>query len=330
MEKIHRWSEMSHNFNQTILLGNGASIAVNPRFAYSSLKELAEKNSLLTSDVQKLFSFFNTADFELILRLVWQAANVNSSLQIDDNRTRAAYIHVRDCLIQAVRDIHPEHHEVIDQLPTIYSFLKNFKTVVSLNYDLIVYWAIMHTAVPLDYHRFKDCFLHGQFEENWKRLRTPYHERTVTLVFYPHGNLALVRNLIESESKIATQNLNLLSSILEAWESEKMIPIFVSEGTSEQKISSIQKSYYLSSVYREVLTDSIDNLVIYGWGFGEHDMHILKRMATDNTITSVAVSVVNGDQAYCNKAAQIIHDTLGRHVNISFFDSESDGCWNRL
>jgi hypothetical protein len=79
------------------------------------------------------------AIFELILRIVWQASNVNRSLRIPDERTHAAYVSLRDCLIQTVRDIHPEHGRVSAYLPNIYQFLQNFKTVVSLNYDLVVY-----------------------------------------------------------------------------------------------------------------------------------------------------------------------------------------------
>lgn len=53
----------------------------------------------------------------------------------------------------------------------------------------------------------------------------------------------------------------------------------MSEGTAEQKVKSIQGSCYLNTVYREVLTNLSSDLVVYGWGFGEHDIHLLKRIA---------------------------------------------------
>lgn len=134
------WSELAPRYDGTILLGNGASIAVSPRFAYGSLLECVTQRESLEADVRKLFDFFNTKDFELILRIVWQASNVNKSLDIEDARTHEAYVRIRECLIQAVRDVHPEHDEVDEQLPYIYEFLKRFNKVISLNYDLIVYW----------------------------------------------------------------------------------------------------------------------------------------------------------------------------------------------
>jgi hypothetical protein len=52
-----------------------AAIGVSPSFGYGSLLEHAQRAGLLANDVQQLFGFFRTSDFELILRLVWQASN---------------------------------------------------------------------------------------------------------------------------------------------------------------------------------------------------------------------------------------------------------------
>ena len=131
--EILPWSEISDQFGDNLLLGNGASIAVDERFRYRSLKEHAIENGLFSEDVQSLFDFFRTNDFELVLRIVWQSTNVNAALGIEDEKTEQAYRHVRDCLIDAVRDIHPEYGEVEDHLPAIASFMRCFKTIVSLN-----------------------------------------------------------------------------------------------------------------------------------------------------------------------------------------------------
>ncbi|KPN90553.1 DUF4917 family protein [Pseudomonas nunensis] len=65
-------------------------MAVAPSFGYGSLLDHARQNGLLTADVIRLFEFFDTADFELILRLVWQTSHVNLSLEIPDDRTGQA------------------------------------------------------------------------------------------------------------------------------------------------------------------------------------------------------------------------------------------------
>lgn len=325
---IRQWLDIASNYRGTAILGNGASIAVSPSFSYGSLLGKASSSKLMASDVEQLFTFFKTTDFELILRIVWQASNVNRSLSIEDSRTRKAYLGVRECLIQSVQAIHPEFDQVREHLPAIYQFLKHFDTVASLNYDLIVYWALMHGYEQDDEHAIKDCFgAGGLFQDDWRRLRTPIRgQRSTTLVFYPHGNLSLCRDSVEQEFKIHSNDAGLLQSILTHWRSEEVVPLFVSEGISEQKVAAIKNSYYLSTVYREVLRCEREALVIYGWGLGEQDIHLLRRMR-DTGIRRVAVSVYGGDQIYCNRVFPIIRDALGA-VLVEFFDSQSIGCWN--
>jgi hypothetical protein len=174
----------------------------------------------------------------------------------------------------------------------------------------------------------KDGFVHGVFYEDWRRLRQPIGGNdSTTLAFYPHGSLVLARNLVESEFKLEGNGGGLLESILGAWQTEQCVPLFVSEGTAQQKISSIQNSSYLNTVYREVLTSLSQDLVIYGWGLWEQDMYILNRMSVSG-INRVAVSVYNNDQVYCNRAHEIICQALGAAVVVEFFHSNSQGCWN--
>ncbi|WP_422463880.1 DUF4917 family protein [Endozoicomonas sp. ALB115] len=328
--KINQWKEISERYNGTVLLGNGSSIAVNSSFKYPSLKQHAIEEGLLTEDVQSIFDYFETDDFELILRIVWQTTNVNKSLKIEDDKTRKAYLHVRDCLIKSVRNIHPEYHAVSSQLPKIYDFLKNFNTVLSLNYDLLLYWTMMYGIDKRDGHAFKDCIINSSFDDDWKRFRGSWGQsnRETTLVFYPHGSLILARNLVERELKITSRGTDLLESILSSWESEKYVPLFVSEGMTEQKVASIHNSHYLNTVYKEVLPSVSTSLVVFGWGFGPHDRHILERLAK-SSVQIIAVSVFGNDQSYCNAVEQQVRDTFGQQVELEFFDCQSPGCWNQ-
>jgi hypothetical protein len=320
---IHPWDYISGNYRRgTILLGNGASIAIAPTFSYRSLLEHARERGMLAENVSELFRFFETSDFELILRLVWQASNVNKALQVEDGRTYQAYLNVRNCLIEAVRSVHPKYEEVSAYLPNMCLFLREFSVVLSLNYDLLVYWTMTYGLDSHDGHRFKDCFIHGKFDDNWGRFHDYSGRGLTTLVFYPHGSLALCRNALEEESKIHAVQRNLLEAILDEWQSERVVPLFVSEGTMKQKISSIKNSYYLSTIYREVLSARNSTLTLYGWGLGEHDRHLLKRMRGTG-IQRVAVSVFHGNNDYCLNAYKAIQEDLGKDVFIDFFDSES-------
>lgn len=325
--EIRQWKDIADQYGDALILGNGASVAVSNTFSYSSLLEHAVQRELISEDVKLIFDFFKTKDFELVLRTVWQATNINAALKIENKRTKEAYLNVRESLIRAVRDVHPQHAAVAPRLPAINEFLKKFKTVFSLNYDLIVYWTMMYGFRIDDQHSFKDCFLDTSFADDWERLREPIRgDKAVTLVFYPHGSLALCRTKLEQERKIHGGEEGLLDAILDRWETEQVVPLFVSEGTSEQKVSSIRGSFYLSTIYREVLRGHYPTLTIYGWSLSEHDVHILERMKVSG-VKQVAVSVYQGRQADCANAARIIADKLGADVVVEFFDSASEGCW---
>ncbi|MCK8124881.1 DUF4917 family protein [Pseudoalteromonas sp. 2CM39R] len=325
--KIYEWSEISDEFQDSLILGNGASIAIDKSFLYKSLKEHAIEHGLLTDNVRALFTYFNTDDFELVLRLVWQASRVNKALDIRDSKTQSAYEHVRDCLIDAVRSIHPIYSDVEHQFDDIADFLSQFETVLSLNYDLTLYWVAMYSNRQKTGHLFKDAMFYGVLADDWQKYRQPYREKSNTLIFYPHGNLLLARNVVDNEFKIEVgAHDDLLNAILNNWNSESCVPLFVSEGTSNQKVVSISNSHYLSVVYREVFSDLGNTLAIYGWGFGEHDVHILRRIRESNII-KIAVSVFGDDQGYCNHVYELIKHKLGR-VEVIFFDSGSKGCWN--
>ncbi|MDC4901867.1 DUF4917 family protein, partial [Acinetobacter baumannii] len=138
--------------------------------------------------------------------------------------------------------------------PTLYEFTKNFKTIISLNYDLILYWIMMHGNDQRDGHKFKDCFISNIFQDDWSKFRSPIgKEKDITLVFYPHGNLSLDRNIYDEEYKISNNGSNLLNSILKTWSRGKAVSLFISDGTAEKKLKSILSSGYLQTVNDEVL-----------------------------------------------------------------------------
>ena len=87
MEKVYQWKALQADFGHGLILGNGASIAFDPRFEYQSLKDRATELSLFTADVKLVFDHLQTDDFELVLRMLWHASRINEALKIADVRT---------------------------------------------------------------------------------------------------------------------------------------------------------------------------------------------------------------------------------------------------
>ena len=128
----------------------------------------------------------------------------------------------------------------------------------------------------------------------------------------------------------------------------------------ESASGSIKKSNYLNIVFRNVLPNMIkltpflqypfniniqpsyiigsnrkngcNTLVIYGFGFGEEDIHILSQILNTksffgNRITCIAISVFQKDEIYCNHVISELQK-YNKNLHIYFFDSQSLGCWN--
>lgn len=332
---IKDWAEIKDDYeNGNLIIGNGASVALHQKFRFDSLKEEAEKLRLFNEDISKLFIEFDTSDFELILRLVWHAKLVNKHLGIIDQKIDSAYENIKEALIKVVKEVHCEHSDIADQLPQLYQFTKQFRTVVSLNYDLILYWILMYGNRNEDGHRFKDCFQgSGLFRNNWQDLRNPIRkEKEVTLSLYQHGNLSIFRDAKNTETKVQRGDFEgLLEVITSQWEDNK-IPLFVAEGTGTKKLESIKSSPYLSTIFYEVLPDLITqkaNLVIYGWSLGKQESHLVKQIFKNNQSGKVAISIFQNNQEECHRIYRLIkNEKVAPNIEIEFFDSQSSGCWN--
>jgi hypothetical protein len=342
MFELREWTEIADKFHDTLVLGNGASIAVHGGFNYDFLKEAAEDEERFILDedqdeyldAEKIFRLLDTTDFELVLNLLWHTRQVNEAFSIADSRTEPAYKLVRDALIRSVRSVHCSRVQIENKLTSIYEFMGDFSTVLSLNYDLIVYWALLEGNRKPGYD-FKDCFTADRsFDYDWadKHAAILEGQSNGTLVFYPHGNIALSKSSLEGERKIwANQNF-LLDKIFKVWERDEIIPLFVSEGSSPQKQDRINDSLYLKSVYWDVMSRLEGTVTIYGWNLDENDQHLIDRLFS-RPKTRVAVSVhvptVGDLQEHCITVNNAILDASpdGHEPEVFFFDAESENCW---
>ncbi len=330
--KLHDWSEIKKSFKNNLLLGNGASIAIDSRLSYRSLYEQVCNSGKLCNELLGMFEHFDTSNFEFILKLLLEASQVNEALNIEEDKTKSYYYELRDALISTIRDIHPTYQSVEHLLTPIASFLANFKTVLSLNYDLLVYWSMLVGNEKLNCQWFKDCFVNGKFKKDFHYLYKPYPTAGgSTLVFYPHGSLSLATDIYSEEVKLSRSSKDcLLETILSKWQEKDYVPLFVSEGTTTEKFHAITRSSYLNTVYDSVLTKMSGSLIIYGWSAGEQDDHIFDAIDNKN-MSEIAISVHTENpnwQSYCKKIEDKIDRTHHlKKTKLYFFDSKCKGCW---
>ncbi|RLG15217.1 DUF4917 domain-containing protein [Candidatus Pacearchaeota archaeon] len=327
MDKYHvvEWKDIAREFNDGLLLGNGASIAVDSSFNYSSLFKQARGLGFLNTDIDKIFEYFDTSDFELVLRALWDAYQVTTFLKIKGAKIKNIYDQIREVLINTISEVHCIYDEAKDNFASMAKFLKHFNTIASLNYDLVVYWTILYANEKEEYDGFRDCFIHGEFQDDFEVLRDSYNS---TLVFYPHGNLVLATDSYGNEIKITRANdLYLLDTIVKRWRRRNYSPLFVSEGKSSQKLKAIRRSSYLNTVYDSVLPNLGKTIVIYGWSIGDNDKHILKKILK-RKVGRIAISVF-GKKDYEDKKDKIkkirkLKPYL-QALDITLFDART--CW---
>ncbi|MEW5813675.1 MAG: DUF4917 family protein [Actinomycetota bacterium] len=154
-----------------------------------------------------------------------------------------------------------------------------YQWVYSTNYDLLVYWAIM-----LDPSGFKD-FLWGN--QGLFDLGDTTVSSKATRVLYLHGGLHLeVTNDGWTRKRHAT-NQNLLTTFTQATDAR---PLFVSEGSWEDKMKVIRSSDYLAFTYSQ-LASHHGPLVVFGHRLSQdEDEHLVRAIERSGTQT-VAISV---------------------------------------
>ena len=133
-----------------VLLGNGFSIGAHEEFRYGSLFERAKTS--LPRRIQALFHRYGTTNFEVILRQLdegaWLAEHYGLSPSTRHQDMRRDYETLKEVFVDAIGKIHPDTRTAVadDMLFRAASFLKNFDSVFTTCYDLLLYWAILHSS----------------------------------------------------------------------------------------------------------------------------------------------------------------------------------------
>lgn len=330
-----------------LILGNGASISLSSNFSYYNLFDEAVNEGFIDDSMKNLFSDFDTKNFEEILYKLQICKTVNnfilpadSTSDILNGTIDSHYSTIKDALIKIVQKVHPQKNDIDIFIPSPQCFEKNiakrladflyqFKYIINLNYDLLVYHVLMQ-----DINRFSDWFCRTGY-----RNPLTFHENLNSqnpCLFYPHGNIVLAMNGQHEEFKIQANGdgETLLDAIINEWKNNNLCyPLFICEGTSDKKKESILKNSYLNYVYRSILPKLPENIICYGWSVGENDMHILRQIlkvpnVTKHLFISIYTDKRNEEdiEAQCANIRASIN-RINTNTKVVFFSSSDEQCW---
>ncbi|MFC7297957.1 DUF4917 family protein [Herminiimonas aquatilis] len=285
-QNLSKWDELLliNARWENLLLGNGFSTNVWHKFSYDSLYALAQKEEIgekLTVQSIALFDHLLSSNFEDVLRVLHHAILVDEQLDSPQrDRINELYKNTKNALSASVNFSHLPPGQA--NMQEISSQLAPFSKIFTTNYDLIIYWAIMSHNTD----HFRDLFW-GQ--ENSFNIGNAGVMARKSAIYYLHGAIHLVELEDGTTRKLTVNGDATLADLFDLKHPEKF-PLFVSEGSSEWKLSKIRRNDYLRHAY-ERLCDARGNLVVLGHSLHKnYDQHIIDAIKR-SPIECVAISV---------------------------------------
>ena len=264
----------------TLLLGNGFSIDFDKEiFGYEGLLKNARDKKLFQNEkvLSQVCTFNKMVNFEQVMGHLEDLKNIfsNFSKEIQEKKEK-----LKEIIIKALGHSHPNSPHSISQIQfeCCAKFLRNFKAIYTLNYDLLLYWVILKENL---HKEFKDCFKYSIDKDkqgdnhyvNWY-LQNKYF----TTLYYLHGGLHLYGATHEIIKYCFSNGRTLKEQIIQSM-NENRLPLFVSGETYSKKIHIINSSDYLSNALNS-LKKCKDTLFIHGFNFNENDWHIMEAIAS--------------------------------------------------
>ena len=335
-----------------LLLGNGFSIECCPDiFHYGSLFQKSDFGK--HEELRLVFQHLGTEDFETVIRNIEGAATLIPiyaplELSLADRLTSDA-LALKEILVQTIAGNHPNIPFEIpeEKFFSCQQFLSHFLgsnfsgQVFTLNYDLLLYWTLMHQEkLPLDQPLLakNDGFGNDEDDPNadyvvWQGETGAHSAR----IHFLHGALHLfdAGNELQKFTWIRTDN-RLIDQARSAISGNKF-PLFVSEGTSEQKKRKIRHNAYLYQGFKQLTANAQTGthcFFVHGHSLADNDNHILFRLGRGR-FKKLYVSLFgdpqsDGNKKIIRKAEELATLRSWRApLAVAFYDSASAEIWKQ-
>jgi hypothetical protein len=324
-------------------LGNGFSRACkNDIFAYEALFDRANF-TVLSPYAKTAFKVLGTNDFERVIEALRTTSKVLTLYRGRADALCATLKNdadgLRDVLVKTIAGSHPDLLSEIntESYEACRIFLSKFQRIFTLNYDLLLYWAVMQKELE-PFVKSDDGFRtpdSGEEEYVTWEIDNNYNQT----IYYLHGALHIfdAGTELQKYTWIHTGK-KLTDQIRTALEQEKY-PLFVAEGKSDEKLRRIKHNAYLTKAF-----DSFSRirgaLFMYGHSLSQNDEHFLK-LIEKGGISQLFVSIFGDPKTPENKKiikrakqikeARVKSGTTKKSKNsdleVFFYDAQSASVW---
>ncbi len=311
---LRAWEDIHNDFDGSVLLlGNGLSINIWPRFAYGSLFDHARATGLTSED---LVLFDKTPNFETILADLNTAIRVTEALKLNAAPIYKRYRSIQRVLGQAIREVHLSRSDISDtKLKAIRNELTRYEWIFTTSYDLLVYWAMGYRGL---WKPFVDGFKYGDRLE-FDPAREEVYEGEIP-VYFLHGALHLMVGGSGATWKLRRGDLQtILDQFGEAIDGDPQArPLLVTEGSAHDKLRAIEGNGYLSHALERLRTIELP-AVVFGSHLRDNDQHLIDAL-NETSGRPVAISMLPGSK---RELAPHQNDIYGRidAEDLCFFDA---------
>lgn len=333
-----------------LLLGNGFSIACRADiFHYESLFGEADFSSM--PEVKQVFEALETQDFEEAIKAlesgsklvpIYAPAVGGASAVMGEHAAK-----LKELLVSTIAGNHPDIPSSIpdEKFWACRKFLNNFLNdenggqVYTLNYDLLLYWALMHEDMPFfEPYKIKKNDGFGSDEDDPEADYVIWQGDSGArgqCVHYLHGALHLFDSGPELKKYTWIRSGEPLVSQARNAMNDGYYPLFVSEGTSAQKKKKIRHSAYLHHSYKSFVANVNQPkpcFFVFGHSMAENDDHILTRIGRGK-FPKLYVGIYGDPSNEANKTiisranGLAAMRTARNPLDITFFDSASAEVW---
>ncbi|EEF58981.1 DUF4917 family protein [Pedosphaera parvula] len=320
-----------------LLLGNGFSIACRPDlFKYDKLFDRADFSQ--AERARQAFDALGTTNFEAVMRAL-RSFSVIATIYFPgdaDAKNRAAEDanSLREVLVSAVAGSHPDRpHDIKrEEYSICRKFLRGYKSINTLNYDLLLYWSLMQDELEDEPITSDDGFRKPADDPDADYVSWDPDNSKTQSVRYLHGALHLYDTGSEMKkfTWVNTQ-IPLIDQIRAALQ-QGFYPVFVSEGTSAEKVERIRHNDYLCKMYRS-FTEIQGSLVVFGHSLDECDDHIFTdRIGRHGKTNRLYISLFgdpssSANQEKISRASALSGLRKGKPLEVKFFDAGSASVW---
>lgn len=316
--------ELAGDSIKTVLLGNGFGMAYSPdSFRYFVFFEMLRQDPSCEKLVN-VFEQLGTSDFEKVMSALNSSVSIAAVYGCDCEELsliRADEDKLKTKLISFISDKHPAKCTDIEdsKYTATRSFLHNFSSFFTTNYDFLLYWALMRNQCGLDV-ACDDGFRGPPTAE------LTWGERSEQNVFYLHGALHIYK-MGNNVIKLRSNDERSLREQVDARISNEQFPVYVSGRDSEEKVQKIDEDKYLRNCFKK-LKEVSGSLFVHGHSIDSSDSHIWDAIAGNNHIRTVYVSLFGDEKSAENQSKkQRAMSMSSRDRQILFYSAESTNLW---